>query len=179
MEGSQQNYKDHVVPQMMKELAYKNVWQVPRLTKIILNSGISSGSKDRTLIDETVGHLSTISGQRPIITKAKKSIAGFKIRQGMPVGCKVTLRGRQMYEFFDRLVNAAIPRIRDFRGLDAKLDGKGNYTMGLPEIIIFPEIDLDKVTHQQGLHITMVTSAQTDQKAQSLLSLMGMPFKRK
>ena len=179
MAGSQQQYRENVIPQMVQEQKYKNVWQVPRLKKIVLNMGVGGGARDRALIDQAVEHMAIISGQKPIITKAKKSIAGFKIRQGNPVGCKVTLRGKRMYEFFDRLVNVAIPRIRDFRGLDNKFDGRGNYTMGLEEIIIFPEVNLDKVTHQQGMHISIITSAQTDQEGLSLLTFLGMPFKRK
>ena len=180
MAGSQQHYRENVIPQMVQEQKYKNVWQVPRLKKIVLNMGLgSAATKDRTVIDQATEHMGVISGQKPIVTKAKKSIAGFKIRQGNPVGCKVTLHGKRMYEFFDRLVNVAIPRIRDFRGLESKFDGRGNYTMGLQEIIIFPEVDLDKVTQQQGMHISIITSANTDQEGLSLLLLLGMPFKRK
>jgi len=174
-----QYYREEVIPQIMQELKYKNVCQVPRLEKIVLNMGMDAGTKEKGLIEEAESHLTVISGQKPIITKARKSIAGFKVREGMPVGCKVSLRGARMYEFFDRLVNVAIPRIRDFRGLENKLDGHGNYTLGIQEIIIFPEIDLDHVTRQQGMDTIIVTSAETDNEARLLLSLMGMPFKRK
>jgi len=172
------HYREKVVPQMMQDFKYKNVFQVPRLTKIVLNMGVGIATREKGAIDESVNHMSVIAGQRPIITRAKKSIAGFKLREGMSVGCKTTLRGVRMYEFLDRLVNVAIPRIRDFRGLPDRLDGHGNYTIGLQEVIVFPEIDLDSVTRQQGMHITLATNAKTDQEAKQMLRLMGMPFVR-
>jgi len=164
---------------MMEELGYKNRLQVPRLDKIILNMGVGDGAKDSAVVDEAASHMATISGQRPIITSARKSIAGFKLRSGMPVGCKVTLRGTRMYEFFDRLVNVAVPRIRDFRGLPDTADGRGNYSMGIDEIIIFPEINLDKVKRSFGMNVSMVTTAKTDAEGKRLLELMGLPFRRR
>lgn len=172
------HYRETVVPQLMQDLKYKNVLQVPRLTKIVLNMGVGISTREKGAVEESAGHMSTIAGQKPVITKAKKSIAGFKLREGMNVGCKTTLRGVRMYEFFGRLVHVAIPRIRDFRGLSDQLDGKGNYSIGIQEVTIFPEINLDSVTRQQGMHITIVTTAKTDQEAKAMLRLMGMPFKR-
>jgi large subunit ribosomal protein L5 len=173
-----EHYRENVVPQMMQDLKYKNVFQVPRLTKIVLNMGVGIATREKGAVEQSVGHMTTIAGQKPIITKAKTSISGFKLREGMNVGCKTTLRGVMMYEFLGRLVNIAIPRIRDFRGLPDKLDGKGNYSIGIQEVTIFPEIDLDSVTRQQGMHITIVTTAKTDEEAKAMLRLMGMPFKR-
>ena len=173
-----EHYRETVVPQMVQDLKYKNVFEVPRLTKIVLNMGVGIATREKGAIEASAAHMTTISGQKPVITKATKSIAGFKLREGVDVGCKTTLRGIRMYEFFGRLVNIAIPRIRDFRGLGDKLDGKGNYSIGIQEITIFPEIDLDSVTRQQGMHITIVTTAKTDEEAKAMLRLMGMPLKR-
>jgi len=167
-----------VVPALQKRFGYKNVLQVPRLRKVVVNMGVGDGLKDAKLMDAAVEDLMTITGQRPMITRAKKSVASFKLRKGMAVGCKVTLRGLRMYEFFDRLVNVAIPRIRDFRGLPAdSFDGHGNYTFGIREQIVFPEIDYDKVVKIRGMDITMSTTAGTDEEAYELLRALGMPFR--
>ncbi|MCX7919461.1 MAG: 50S ribosomal protein L5 [bacterium] len=170
-------YRDKVAHELSKQFGYSNIMQVPRLLKIVVNMGVGEGARDIKALDAAVNDLALITGQKPIITRAKKSIANFKIRAGMPVGCKVTLRGARMYEFFDRLVNIAIPRIRDFRGLSPRsFDGRGSYTFGIREQLIFPEIDLDKVTRTQGMDITIVTTAKTDQEARELLRRLGMPF---
>ncbi|KUO49136.1 MAG: 50S ribosomal protein L5 [Desulfitibacter sp. BRH_c19] len=171
-------YQENVVVALKDKMGYKNVMEIPRLEKIIINMGIGEATQNPKVLDGAVQDLQTISGQKPIITKAKKSIAAFKLREGMPIGCKVTLRGNRMYEFLDRLVNATLPRVRDFRGISAKaFDGRGNYTLGLKEQIIFPEIDYDKVDKVRGMNIVFVTSAKTDEEARELLKLMGMPFK--
>jgi len=171
-------YKENVASTLKEKLGYKNVMEIPRLEKIIINMGIGEATQNPKALDGAVQDLQTIAGQKPIVTKAKKSIASFKLREGMPIGCKVTLRGNMMYEFMDRLVNATLPRIRDFRGVSAKaFDGRGNYTLGLKEQIIFPEIDYDKVDKVRGMNIVFVTSAKTDEEARELLKLMGMPFK--
>jgi large subunit ribosomal protein L5 len=172
-------YISTVLPKMMEEFGYKNRFQVPKLEKIVLNMGLGDGSRDRAIIDESVAHMATICGQRPVVTRVRKSIAAFKVRAGMSVGCKATLRGARMCEFFDRLVNAAIPRIRDFRGLPDTLDGRGNYNIGIDEIIVFPEVNLDKVKRSLGLHISIVTTARTDAEAKRLLELLGFPFRRR
>jgi large subunit ribosomal protein L5 len=171
-------YREEVVPALHSRFGYGNVCRVPRLKKIVVNMGLGDGIKDAKLMDAAVEDLMTITGQRPVITKAKKSVATFKIRKGMSVGCKVTLRGARMYEFFDRLVNVAIPRIRDFRGLSSdSFDGHGNYTFGIREQIVFPEIDYDKVVKIRGMDITLQTSAETDEEALDLLKSLGFPFK--
>ncbi len=171
-------YINEVVPRLMKEFNYRNIMQVPRLEKIVLNMGLGEAVKDAKVIDAAVRDLAAISGQRPIVTRAKKSIANFKLRAGMPIGCKVTLRGARMYEFFDRFVNFSIPRIRDFRGVsDRSFDGRGNYTIGIREQIIFPEIDYDKIDRIRGLNITINTTAGTDEEAKALLKHLGMPFR--
>ena len=170
-------YKEKMVPELMSRLSYRNRREVPRMEKIVLNIGIGDANREKTLVDEAVAQVAAISGQRPIVTRAKKSIAGFKIRKGMQVGCKATLRGRRMYEFFDRFVNVATPRIRDFRGFTPLFDGRGNFSVGLSEIIIFPEIDLDKMKHALGMNITIVTTAKTDGEARELLTLLGVPFR--
>jgi large subunit ribosomal protein L5 len=171
-------YREQVVPALQKRFGYKNVLQVPRLRKVVVNMGVGDGLKDAKLMDAAVENLMTITGQRPMITRAKKSVASFKVRKGMAIGCKVTLRGLRMYEFFDRLVNVAIPRIRDFRGLPAdSFDGHGNYTFGIREQIVFPEIDYDKVVKIRGMDITMNTTAGTDEEAYELLRALGMPFR--
>jgi large subunit ribosomal protein L5 len=171
-------YREEVVPTLLKRFGYKNVLQVPKLRKIVVNMGVGDGLKDAKLMDAAVADLMTITGQRPAVTRAKKSVASFKLRKGMAVGCKVTLRGLRMYEFFDRLVNVAVPRIRDFRGLPANsFDGHGNYTFGIREQMVFPEIDYDKVVKIRGMDIIMNTTARTDEEAFELLKALGMPFR--
>jgi large subunit ribosomal protein L5 len=171
-------YKQETVPALQKRFGYKNRLEVPKLRKIVVNMGLGDGLKDAKLMDAAIEDLMTITGQRPMITKAKKSVASFKLRKGMSVGCKVTLRGLRMYEFFDRLVNVAIPRIRDFRGLPAdSFDGHGSYTFGIKEQIVFPEIDYDKVVKIRGMDITVNTTARTDEEALELLRALGMPFR--
>jgi large subunit ribosomal protein L5 len=172
-------YLSTVAPKMMEEFGYKNRFQAPRLEKIVLNMGLGAGSRESAVIDEAVGHMATICGQRPIVTLARKSIAGFKLRAGMPIGCKATLRGARMYEFFDRLVNVVVPQVRDFRGLPDTLDGRGNYNIGMDEIIVFPEVNPDKIKRPFGLHISMVTTAKEDAEAKRLLELLGLPFRRR
>lgn len=172
-------YLTEVVPALREQLEYANVNEVPRLEKIVVNMGVGAAVADIKQLDAAVQDLRVITGQQPAVTRAKKSIAGFKIRQGMPIGAKVTLRGDRMWEFFDRLVAAAIPRIRDFRGLPAtSFDGRGNYSMGVTEQLIFPEVDYDKVDRTRGMDITFVTSAKTDEEAKALLSAFGFPFKK-
>jgi len=176
----QERYSKDVVPLLREEFSYKNPMQVPKLEKIVVNVGIGQATSTPELIDEAVAELEMITGQKAIITRARKSIANFHLRAGMPIGCCVTLRGRQMYEFFDRLVNASLPRIRDFRGVSAKaFDGRGNYTLGLKEQIMFPEIHYDKVKNVHGMDICIVSSAKTDEEARALLRHMGMPFRKR
>ena len=172
-------YSQEIVPQLREQYQYKSPMQIPRLSKIILNMGLGEAIQNVKILDSATAELSQISGQKPVITKARQSIAAFKLRKGMPIGCMVTLRGDRMYEFFDKLVNVALPRVRDFRGISSKaLDGRGNYTLGIKEHIIFPEIDYDKIDKIKGMNITIVTTAKTDDEARTLLALMGMPFKR-
>ena len=171
-------YKTEVVPQLNEKFKYGNPMQVPRLEKIILNIGLGEAINNMKLLDSAAEELKMIAGQKPVITRAKKSIAAFKLREGMPIGCKVTLRREKMYDFFNKLVNVALPRVRDFRGISTKaMDGQGNYTLGVKEHIIFPEIDYDKIDKIKGLNITVVTSAETDDEGRELLRLMGMPFR--
>lgn len=171
-------YKVEVVPGLVKEFSYKSVMEVPRITKIVLNMGVGEAVADKKVLDHAVSDMTLIAGQKPIITKAKKSIAGFKIRDGYPIGCKVTLRGPRMYEFLDRLISVAIPRIRDFRGISAKsFDGRGNFNMGVREQIIFPEVEYDKIDVLRGLNVTITTTAKTDEEARSLLSAFRFPFR--
>ena len=171
-------YEKDIVPKLQKELGLKNVMEVPRITKITLNMGVGEASQDRKAIDGAVTDMTAISGQKPVVTKARKSVAGFKIREGWPIGVKVTLRSQRMYEFLERLVGVAVPRIRDFRGLSAKsFDGRGNYSMGLREQIVFPEIDFDKVDKLRGLDITITTTAKTDDEARALLRAFNFPMK--
>lgn len=166
-------YKDEVVAKLMTEFNYNSVMQVPRVEKITLNMGVGEAIADKKLLDNAAADLTAISGQKPLITKARKSVAGFKIRQGYPIGCKVTLRGERMWEFFERLITIAVPRIRDFRGLSAKsFDGRGNYSMGVREQIIFPEIDYDKVDRVRGLDITITTTAKSDEEGRALLAAL-------
>src|SRR5467141_2928655 len=172
-----QFYQTTVLPALTKEFSYKNVMAVPRLDKITVNIGMGEATQNAKLIDGAVNELSQIAGQKPVITKAKKSIASFKLREGMLIGCMVTLRGDRMYEFFDRLVNVALPRVRDFRGVSSKsFDGRGNYTLGLKDQLIFPEIDYNKVEKSKGMNICITTTAKTDAEGQALLKHLGMPF---
>ena len=174
----QQVYKEKVVPKLLKEFAYKNVMQVPRIKKITLNMGVGEAAADKKQIENAVRDMTAIAGQKPVVTKARKSIAGFKIRDGWPIGCKVTLRGEHMWEFLDRLIAISIPRIRDFRGMSGKsFDGRGNYSMGVREQIMFPEIDYDKVDAIRGLDITITTSAETDEEGKALLRAFKFPFR--
>ncbi|MEJ2590012.1 MAG: 50S ribosomal protein L5 [Candidatus Thiodiazotropha sp.] len=174
----QQHYKETVVQELMDKFQFKSVMQVPKITKITLNMGVGEAIGDKKILENAVGDMEKIAGQKAVITRARKSIAGFKIREGWPIGCKVTLRREQMYEFLDRLINVAIPRIRDFRGLNAKaFDGRGNYSMGVKEQIIFPEIDYDKIDALRGLDITITTTAATDDEGRALLEAFKFPFK--
>lgn len=170
-------YKNEVVSAMMDKFKYKSIMEVPRLEKVIVNMGVGEAKDNPKLLESAVEDLATITGQKPIITKAKKSVAAFKVREGMSIGTKVTLRGDRMYEFFDRLVNVALPRVRDFRGVsDKSFDGRGNYALGIKEQLIFPEINYDKVDKVRGMDIIIVTTAQTDEEARELLGILGMPF---
>lgn len=172
-----EKYLNEVQPALMQKFGYKNIMQVPKLEKVVINIGLGEAIQNSKAVDAAVGDLMTIAGQRPITTKAKKSIAAFKLRAGMTIGAKVTLRGERMYEFLDRLFNIALPRVRDFRGIsDKSFDGRGNYTMGLKEQLIFPEIEYDKIDKVRGMDITFVTSAKNDEEARELLKQMGMPF---
>jgi large subunit ribosomal protein L5 len=171
-------YKEKVIPALMKEFNYKNVMQVPKLEKIVINMGLGEAIQNAKILDSAQNEVGAITGQKPVVTRARKSIANFKLREGMPIGCKVTLRRERMYEFFDRLVNVALPRIRDFRGVSGKsFDGRGNYALGIREQIIFPEIDYDKIDKIKGMNIIVTTSAQTDEEGKALLKMMGMPFR--
>ena len=171
-------YKKEVVPALRKEFSYKNLMEVPRLEKIVINVGMGEAIANVKMLDAAVKEISLITGQKPLLTKAKKSIAGFKLREGMPIGCKVTLRGDMMYEFLERLLNVALPRIRDFRGVSGKsFDGNGNYTLGLKEQLIFPELKYDEIMAVHGMDITIVTTAGTNEEAKALLRLLGMPFR--
>ena len=172
-------YKNDVAPALMKKFSYKSVMQIPKLDKIVINVGCGEARDNAKVIDAIVGDLAAITGQRPVVCKAKKSVANFKLREGMNIGAKVTLRGERMYEFLDRLFNVALPRVRDFRGINPKsFDGRGNYNMGLKEQLIFPEIDYDKIDKVRGMDICFVTTAKNDEEARELLSLMGAPFAR-
>lgn len=171
-------YIKNVIPALVEEFKYKNPMQVPKIDKIVVNMGLGEAIQNIKIIDGAVQEMAMITGQRPVVTKAKKSIATFKLRQGMPIGCSVTLRKEIMYEFFDRLVNVALPKVRDFRGISSNsFDGRGNFSMGVQEQIIFPEIEYDKVEKIKGMNITIVTTAKTDAEARVLLKLMGVPFK--
>jgi large subunit ribosomal protein L5 len=172
-----QRFRDEIVPALKQELGLDNVMQVPRVTKVVLNMGIGEALKDAKLIEGATADLATITGQKPIVTVARKSIANFKLREGQAIGVKVTLRGDRMWEFLDRLLSVALPRIRDFRGLTSKLDGMGNYTFGVTEQLIFPEIEYDKVTSVRGMDITVVTTAATDDHGRALLRALGFPFR--
>ena len=171
-------YRDKVVPGLIERFSYANPMQVPRLTKIVVNMGVGEAARDQKMLDALADGLAQITGQKPIITKAGKSISNFKLRKGMPVGAKVTLRRHRMYEFFDRLVNIAFPRIRDFRGLSPKqFDGRGNFALGLTEQLVFPEVEYDKIPRVQGLHVAICTNARTDEEGRELLRLLGVPFR--
>ncbi len=174
-----QEFKDRVTPALQEEFGYKNIMQVPRLNKIVVSRGVGAAVADKKLVENAVDELTLITGQRAITTMSKKDVATFKLRKGMPIGAKVTLRGERMYEFLDRLVTSALPRVRDFNGISATgFDGRGNYNMGVEEQIIFPEINIDRIKKIDGMNITFETSAQTDKEAKSLLSELGLPFKK-
>ena len=174
-----QRYQDEIVPILVKEFRYRNAMQVPKLEKVVINVGLGEAIANARAIDAAVADLRSITGQQPIVVRARKSVAAFRLREGMPIGAKVTLRGRRMYEFLDRLLSVALPRIRDFRGIDPKaFDGHGNYTLGIREQLIFPEIDYDKIDKLRGLEICIVTSAKTDDEGRSLLSNLGFPFRK-
>jgi len=178
MSNFKKKYDSEIVPKLLKEFGYKNVMEVPRITKVTLNMGVGEASQDRKAIDGAVTDMTKLSGQKPVVTLARKSVAGFKIREGWPIGVKVTLRRERMYEFLERLVSVAVPRVRDFRGLNAKsFDGRGNYSMGLREQIVFPEIEFDKVDKLRGLDITVTTTAKTDDEARALLRAFNFPLK--
>ena len=173
-----EKFEREVIPQLMKRFGYKNVMQTPKLDRIVINMGLGEAIQNIKILDSAVEEISLITGQRPIITKARKSIAQFKLRKGMPIGCMVTLRKDRMYEFFDRLVNIALPRVRDFRGLSGRsFDGRGNYALGVREQLIFPEIDYDKIDKVKGMNIIIVTTAKSDEEGKELLRLLGMPFR--
>ena len=174
----QQQYKETIVPDLMKKFGFKSVMQVPRITKVTLNMGVSEAVADKKVMEHAVGDMTKIAGQKPVVTKSKKAIAGFKIRQDYPIGCMVTLRGARMYEFLDRFVTVALPRVRDFRGISGRsFDGRGNYNIGVKEQIIFPEIEYDKIDALRGMNISITTTAKTDDEARALLSAFKFPFK--
>ncbi|MDE0724389.1 MAG: 50S ribosomal protein L5 [Alphaproteobacteria bacterium] len=173
-------YDEDITKALMKKFEYKNVMQLPKLEKIVINMGVGKAAEDKKLVDAAVKDMTKIAGQAPVVTRARKSIAGFKIRDGMPVGCKVTLRGRRMYEFLDRLITIALPRVRDFEGVSHKaFDGRGNYALGITEQIIFPEIDYDQTDRVRGMDVVICTTASTNEEAHALLEAFGMPFRRK
>ena len=172
-------YSNEIKDAMVKKFGYKNVMQIPKLDKIVINMGVGEAKENAKVLDTAIKYLETITGQKAVVTRAKKSVANFKLREGMPIGCKVTLRGEKMYEFTDRLVNLALPRVRDFRGVNPDaFDGRGNYALGIKEQLIFPEIEYDKVDKVRGMDIIFVTTAETDEEARELLTLFGMPFKK-
>jgi len=178
MARMKEKYRNEVLPQMKKEFQHKNDFDVPRVEKVVINMGLGEAIQNIKVIDHAVEELSIITGQRPIVKRARKSVSNFKLREGMPIGCSVTLRRKRMYEFLDRLMNIALPRVRDFRGVSAKsFDGRGNYTLGIREQIIFPEINYDKIDKIRGMNITIVTTAKTDEEALALLKQLGMPFR--
>ncbi len=177
MSRMRENYKNNIVPGMIKKFGYTNPMEVPKLDKIVINMGVGEAKENPKALEGAITDLTAIAGQKPIITKAKKSIANFKVREGMQIGCKVTLRGEKMYDFADRLISLALPRVRDFRGVSANsFDGRGNYALGIKEQLIFPEISYDKIDKVRGMDIIFVTTAKTDEEAKELLALMGMPF---
>ena len=179
MTNMEKKYKEEVAPELLKQFGFGNPFQVPRLLKVTVNMGLGEATKNPKIIDTSVAELTAIAGQKPVITKARKSIAAFKVREGNPIGTSVTLRGERMFEFLDRLMNVALPRVRDFRGVSPRaFDGHGNYTLGIREQIIFPEVDYDKVEKMQGMNITICTSAASDEEALALLKGLGMPFRK-
>ena len=179
MSRMEKQYHESIRPQLMKDLEIQNVWAVPRMKKVVVNVGVGEASQNIKLLDAAMEELAAITGQRPVMRRARKSIAAFKLREGQPVGATVTLRGKRMWEFIDRLVNVALPRVRDFRGAPTKsFDGRGNYTMGLEDQLIFPEIDYSRVSQSRGMNITFVTTSGNDQGARRLLELLGLPFRR-
>jgi large subunit ribosomal protein L5 len=172
-----EKYDQEIIPSLREKFGYKSVMEAPKLEKIVINMGVGDAKENSKHLDAAINDLTLISGQKPVVTKAKKAISNFKIRQGMPIGCKVTLRGTRMYEFMDKLINAALPRVRDFKGVSPKsFDGRGNYSLGVKEQLIFPEIEYDKVEKLRGMDIIFVTTAKTDEEAKELLNLLGMPF---
>lgn len=174
-----EKYRKEIVSRLQKEFGYKNVMEVPRIVKIVVNAGVGDAKQDYKLMESAVSEMETITGQHPMVKRARKSVAGFKVRSGMPVGCSVTLRGARMWEFLDRMISLALPRIKDFQGVSPKgFDGRGNYNLGLREQLIFPEIDYDKVARIRGMNVTIVSTAKTDEEAMSLLRELGMPFSR-
>ena len=176
--GLKERYRQEVVPSLLKEFSYQNPMQVPTLHKVVVNIGMGEVIQNSKAMDAAVADLTAITGQRPVITRAKKSVAAFKLREGMPIGCMVTLRGDRMYYFLDKLINVALPRIRDFHGVSSDaFDGRGNYTLGLREQLVFPEVDYDKIDKLRGMEISIVTTARTDEEGRRLLKLMGMPFR--
>jgi large subunit ribosomal protein L5 len=179
MNRLKEKYLKEVTPALMSKFNYKSVMQVPKIEKIVINMGVGDAVQNPKALDSAVEELALISGQKPVVTRAKKSIAGFRLREGMPIGAKVTLRGERMYEFLDKLISVSLPRVRDFRGVSKKsFDGRGNYTLGIKEQLIFPEIDYDKVNKVRGMDIVIVTTAKTDEEARELLTLLGMPFQK-
>lgn len=172
-------YTEEVVPAMMKEFGYKNIFEVPKIEKVVINMGVGEATQNPDALEAAVADLTRIAGQKPVVTRAKRSISAFKVREGMNVGCKVTLRGKRMYDFLEKLFNVVLPRVRDFRGMSPDgFDGRGNYSMGLKEQLIFPEIDYDQVTKIRGMNITITTTAKTDEEGRYLLRAMGMPFRQ-
>ncbi|SKB78355.1 large subunit ribosomal protein L5 [Lachnospiraceae bacterium] len=179
MNRLKEQYQNEIVEAMTKKFGYKNVMEVPKLVKIVVNMGVGEAKENAKVLDSAVSDMETITGQHAVVTKAKKAVANFKIREGMPIGCKVTLRGDKMYEFLDRLVNLALPRVRDFRGVSANsFDGRGNYALGIKEQLIFPEIEYDKIDKVRGMDVIVVTTAKTDEEARELLRLFNMPFEK-
>jgi len=171
-------YKEEITPKLMEKFQYKNIMQVPRIERVVVNIGVGEAIQNPKALDGAVNDLTIITGQKPVITRAKKSIAGFKLREGMPIGCKVTLRGKRMYEFLDRLINLSLPRVRDFRGISPQaFDGRGNFALGIKEQTIFPEIEYDKIDKIRGMEVVIVTTAKTDEEGRELLRGMGMPFR--
>ena len=179
MSQLQTQYQEQIAPKLKENFKYTNVHQIPKIGKVVLNMGLGEAIQNIKILDSAVEELMAIAGQRPVVTRAKKSIAAFKLREGMPIGCMVTLRGKRMYDFLDKLINVALPRVRDFRGISPKaFDGAGNYSLGVREHIIFPEIDYDKIDNIKGMNITIVTTANSDEEGRELLTLMGMPFRK-
>lgn len=179
MNRLREKYQKEIVPALMSKFNYKSVMEVPKIEKIVVNMGVGDAVQNPKVLDDAVEELTQITGQKPVVTRAKKSIAGFRLREGMPIGAKVTLRGERMYDFFDKLISVALPRVRDFRGISNKaFDGRGNYTLGIREQLIFPEIDYDKVNKVRGMDVVIVTTAKTDEEARELLTAFGMPFQK-